>query len=225
MEHPFVWPGLSEPRVAWDAIGDLEPELDLPELKGKWATLLPTVPEGQNYLWHTDRGGGEQLFGYRTRYWSFLLKLAKDQPSWTLPAHPGPSTGPFHWDNRPLSVRELLRLQSFPADWMVEGTRVEQVRQVGNATPPLLAEAIGRSVAAHIAGVATPADDRTLEIPMCRPIPPAHRVKPLPASYRTLIGYHADHPGHGLGPGATQNKSQVESPSRQSDERSTQYTT
>ena len=61
-------------RTAWDAIGDLPLMLNEPSLKvgGKWAGLLPTIPEGQNYLWHTNRRGGSQLFGWRTRYWSFL---------------------------------------------------------------------------------------------------------------------------------------------------------
>ena len=90
-----------------------------PKAAGKWAGLLPTIPEGENYLFHTRLGGGRPLFGYRTRYWSFLLKLAKDEPSWTLQAHPGPATGPFHWANRPLTVQEMLRLQSSqqPGEW------------------------------------------------------------------------------------------------------------
>lgn len=202
-EQPFDWPDVvADEVVAWDAIGGLD-EPDPPKLKGKWAGLLPTIPEGENYLWHTDRGGGSRLFGYRTRYWSFLLKLAKDKPSWTLPAHPGPSTGPFHWDNRPLSIRELLRLQSFPTDWIVEGaTRIEQVRQVGNATPPLLGEAIGRSVAAHVRGEPLPDAPLTLAISRRRPVPPATLAKPLPASFMSLVGDHPDHPGHGKGPGA-----------------------
>ncbi|MGH9046082.1 MAG: DNA cytosine methyltransferase, partial [Acidimicrobiales bacterium] len=150
----FRWPKpthADSPATAWDAIGDLELEdEEIPEPIGKWAALLPSIPEGQNYLWHTDRGGGEPIFGYRTRFWSFLLKLKKSEPSWTLPAQPGPSTGPFHWDNRPLAVRELLRLQSFPNDWVVEGGYRSQVRQVGNATPPLLAEVVGRALAAQL---------------------------------------------------------------------------
>ncbi len=61
-----------ECRTAWDAIGDLEDD-DNPELRvtGKWASLLPTIPEGQNYLHHTERGEGLPLFGWRRRYWSF----------------------------------------------------------------------------------------------------------------------------------------------------------
>jgi DNA (cytosine-5)-methyltransferase 1 len=106
--------GLALPpyRTAWDAIGDLEDAGDLQDfhVRGKWADLLPSIPEGQNYQYHTERGGGLPLFGWRRRFWNFLLKLAKDQPSWTLTAQPGPATGPFHWKNRRLSARDSSAL-------------------------------------------------------------------------------------------------------------------
>ena len=110
---------LHEPyRTAWDAIGDLPEDPSDPSLEvgGKWGALLPSIPEGQNYLWHTNRGGGLRLFGWRTRYWSFLLKLAKSQPSWTIQAQPGSAIGPFHWRSRKLTTREMCRLQTFPDD-------------------------------------------------------------------------------------------------------------
>lgn len=197
----FDWPEATHadaPVTAWDAIGDVE--LDAPpKLVGKWSALLPTIPEGQNYLWHTDRGGGEPIFGYRTRFWSFLLKLKKNEPAWTVPAQPGPSTGPFHWDNRPLAVKELLRLQSFPSTWEVEGDFRDQVRQVGNATPPLLAEVIGRAIAGQLFRASFKGDlefgiDRAGEAPHAR------APKAVPAEFRPLIGFHAAHPGPGLGP-------------------------
>jgi DNA (cytosine-5)-methyltransferase 1 len=75
-------------RTTWDALADIEPDPgeDL-AVRGKWGDLLASIPEGHNYLWHTDRGGGKPLFG-RRRYWSFLLKLAKSRPSWTIQAQP-----------------------------------------------------------------------------------------------------------------------------------------
>jgi DNA (cytosine-5)-methyltransferase 1 len=144
----FSWPRpthTNRPTRAWDALSTVSPA-SIPKAAGRWADLLPSIPEGWNYLWHTDVGGGRRLFGYRTRYWSFLLKLAKQAPAWTLSAQPGPATGPFHWENRPLAIEELLKLQSFPANWNVFGPHREQVRQVGNATPPLLAEVIARAI-------------------------------------------------------------------------------
>ena len=131
-------------HTAWDALWDLDDD-DSPELKlrGKWADLLPSVPEGSNYLYFTDRGDGPSLFGWRRRYWNFLLKLAKDQPSWTLTAQPGPATGPFHWKKRRLSARELCRLQTMPDDYQVLGSLSSVQRQVGNAVPSALAETVG----------------------------------------------------------------------------------
>jgi len=104
--------------------------------------LLKSIPEGKNYLWHTPRGAGEPLFGWRTRYWSFLLKLSKGQPSWTIQAEPGPATGPFHWRNRLLSIQELVRLQTFPDEYEIVGSRRSAQMQVGNAVPPFLAEQV-----------------------------------------------------------------------------------
>lgn len=197
-----TWPRAThadDPMRAWDAIGELE-VVGPPKAVGKWADLLPSIPEGENYLWHTRGGGGRPLFGYRTRFWSFLLKLAKDQPSWTLPAQPGPSTGPFHWDNRPLTVPELLRLQSFDADWIVEGGHREQVRQVGNATPPRLAEVMSRAIATTYFGMSYKGQRLHHYIARAESVPEPSPVKPVPVEYLKLEGDHADHPGTGKGP-------------------------
>ncbi len=166
---------------------------------GKWADLLPSIPEGENYLWHTNRGGGEPIFGYRTRYWSFLLKLSRDLPSWTLAASPGPMTGPFHWDNRPLTPEEILRLQSFPVSWKLEGKLRDRIKQAGNATPPLLAEIVGRAIAEQVFGYAAQ-NELKLRIARLRKRPNRSKLKPVPLKYRQHIGNHADHAGAGKGP-------------------------
>ena len=101
---------------------------------------------GENYLWHTNRGGGVPLFGWRTRFWSFLLKLKKDQPSWTIQAQPGPATGPFHWCNRRLTAQELCRLQTFPDGLVFECGQNAVQRLLGNAVPSLLAEVLAREI-------------------------------------------------------------------------------
>ena len=132
------WPAATHrdrPVRAWDATRDVRPEA-VPAPSGQFAGLLPSVPEGMNYQYFTERGEGPALFGYRRRFWSFLLKLAKAEPAWTVPANPGPATGPFHWESRLLAPEEILQLQSFPSSWRLEGAYRVQVRQAGNATPP-----------------------------------------------------------------------------------------
>lgn len=47
---------------------------------------------------------------------------------------------------RRLTVAECAALQSFPPEWPWQGTKTEQYRQVGNACPPPMIEAIGRAV-------------------------------------------------------------------------------
>ena len=187
-------------RTAWDALWDVvpEPHEDL-SMRGKWADLLPSIPEGKNYLHHTERGQGERLFGWRRRYWSFLLKLAKDRPSWTIQAQPGPATGPFHWDNRLLSHRELCRLQTFPDRVEITGNRGAIQRQVGNAVPSLLAEVIAREVGAQLLGVRSMRGQPVLLRPSAGKPPAPRRAAPVPAKYRSLIGRHEDHPGTGKG--------------------------
>jgi DNA (cytosine-5)-methyltransferase 1 len=193
--------GLQPYRTAWDALGDLPQDSNDPSLAmtGKWADLLPTIPEGCNYLWHTPRGGGLPLFGWRTRYWNFLLKLAKDQPAWTIQAQPGPATGPFHWRSRKLSVAELGRLQTFPDGLVYDCSRGEAQRLVGNAVPSALAEVLALEIRRQL--LASPAASKIPSLTPSARKPPTEpeATAVVPIKYRGLIGAHSDHPGTGKG--------------------------
>lgn len=188
--------------TAWDALRSIElndKEADELRVRGKWAELLPSIPEGENYLWHTERGGGEPLFGWRRRYWSFLLKLAKNAPSWTIQAQPGPATGPFHWDNRRLSVREMARLQTFPEDVQVVGSYSDAHRQLGNAVPSLLAEVLARNIAKQLLGISTKGRLKLAVAAAKGDTPPPQRASDVPRKYLALRGEHDAHPGTGKG--------------------------
>ena len=175
-------------RTAWDAIGDLDDpsEAAYPsKVGGSWGALLPSIPEGKNYLWHTNRGGGKDLFGWRTRYWSFLLKLSKDMPSWTIQAQPGTAIGPFHWKNRRLTMREMARLQTFPDDVKVLGGNSNVQRQIGNAVPSLLAEVLGKALMEQYFGVDVE-DDLILLPPKRLPLPAPEPISPVPSQYSAV---------------------------------------
>ena len=187
-------------RTAWDALGDLPEPNDLGGLKigGKWGDLLPSIPEGENYLWHTDRGGGSPLFGWRTRYWSFLLKLSKRLPSWTVQAQPGSAIGPFHWRNRRLSFHEMCRLHTFPDGLSIECGRTEMQRQLGNAVPSLIAEIFAREIRAQLLDCPLRTPLRLLP-PRRLDVPAPEKLAKLPSKYRQYIGDHEAHPGEGKG--------------------------
>jgi DNA (cytosine-5)-methyltransferase 1 len=145
-----------------DAIGDLEDRADLAErdelVNGQYGALLPDIPPGDNYLYYTDkRGYPEPKFRWRSRYWTFLLKLDPERPSTTIQSQPGPYVGPFHWNSRRLRQLETKRLQTFPDDYIVvaKGRRSWQ-HQLGNAVPPLLAEIVAGPLGDSLSGRRAP---------------------------------------------------------------------
>ncbi len=186
-------------RSAWDALEHIAAPEDLSSLKlrGKWAPLLATIPPGENYLWHTPRGGGKPIFGWRTRFWNFLLKLNPRLPSWTLTANPGSAAGPFHWDNRRLSLEELAALQTLPRKLDFSKVKyTDGVRLIGNAVPTMLAETLAREINVQLLGeqhVEVEQRSRAGSAPF---LPSLARVPTRFVPKRAP----ADHPGEGLGP-------------------------
>lgn len=141
-------------KKPWVTCGDVMSDLDydLPEDKDRQAgskdkDLLKLIPPGENYLYLTaKRGYPDPKFKWRSRYWSFLLKLSPDKPSWTIQASFSNNMGPFHWKNRFLRINEIKRLQTFDDDYELSGNFREQWRQVGNAVPVKLAQTIAEAI-------------------------------------------------------------------------------
>jgi DNA (cytosine-5)-methyltransferase 1 len=123
------------------------------EVKGRYGHLLPDIPPGENYLHYTEeRGHSRPLFKWRSRYWTFLLKLDPERPASTIQGQPGPYVGPFHWENRRLRGPELKRLQAFPDDFDLVGSRRSIQLQVGNSVPPPLGAVVGTAVREQLKG-------------------------------------------------------------------------
>lgn len=132
------------------AIGDLD--YDLPEdvnrqAGAKHKDLLKLIPPGENYLYLTaERGYPDPKFKWRSRYWSFLLKLSPNRPSWTIQATWSDNMGPFHWKNRYLRISEIKRIQTFDDNYEFTGCFGDQWRQVGNAVPVKMAEVMATAI-------------------------------------------------------------------------------
>lgn len=98
-------------------------------------STIALVPDGGNY-----KDLPEHLKNIRKRNIAWT-RFGSFKPSNTI------DTGHrhhFHYKfNRIPTVRESARLQSFPDDFIFYGSKTSQYKQVGNAVPPILAEAIG----------------------------------------------------------------------------------
>ena len=84
----------------------------------------------------------------------FYRRLAWDKPSPTLVTHPAmPATDLAHPEkDRPLSVQEYKKIQEFPDNWHIAGSLIDQYRQIGNAVPCSLGEAVGKLIVSCLKG-------------------------------------------------------------------------
>lgn len=153
-EETHADPKKNTDKKPWVTCGDVIGEFDgITEIEkeqrpgAKDYELLCEIPAGDNYLYFTEkRGYPEPKFKWKSRYWTFLLKLTPDRPSWTIQASFSNNQGPFHWRNRFLRIEELKRIQTFPDDYFFAGEMKEQWRQIGNAVPVLMAKTLAEKI-------------------------------------------------------------------------------
>jgi len=99
---------------------------------------------------------GGKLSDILQTFGSTYRRLDPDKPSPTV-TRSGYRDFIHPYEDRMLTVRELACLQSFPTDWEFTGTRLDsysskrevsmtQFGQVGNAVPPILANALANSI-------------------------------------------------------------------------------
>jgi DNA (cytosine-5)-methyltransferase 1 len=121
------------------------------------ARILSRVPPGHNWRWFRDHpdygkefaaqlmGGAWEADGGRV---GFFRRLTWDKPSPTLPTSPiQKSTCLCHPEaTRPLSVQEYAAIQQFPPTYQFAGSTHQKYKQIGNAVPVGLGNAIGRAL-------------------------------------------------------------------------------
>ena len=113
--------------------------------------ILSNIPEGGYWrdldddLQREYMGGSYFLGGGKT---GMARRLAWDEPSLTLTTAPAQKqTERCHpSETRPLTVREYARIQTFPDEWEFCGSISSQYKQIGNAVPVNMAQALGRSL-------------------------------------------------------------------------------
>src|SRR6266571_7422970 len=137
----FCWPAPTRKMITvGEAIGDLMAARGwggAAQWCQKANNIAPTLVGG------SKKHGGPDLGPTRARkQWAMIgvdgLGLA-DEP-------PGPEQ-PVHFMPR-LTVRMAARIQAFPDSWIFSGGKTAAYRQVGNAFPPPVAQALGDAIRA-----------------------------------------------------------------------------
>ncbi|WP_295820276.1 DNA cytosine methyltransferase [uncultured Deinococcus sp.] len=151
--------GLPRWRTLRDALAGLDdPEPQFQPYSEARLQYLRVVPEGGNWrslpaeLIPAAMGGAYTSGGGKV---GFYRRLSWDRPSPTVTTSPAQkATDMCHPTlHRPISVREAARLQGFPDDWVFCGSVSDQYRQIGNAVPVGLGQAIGTALMETVRGV------------------------------------------------------------------------
>jgi DNA (cytosine-5)-methyltransferase 1 len=141
-----------------DAVSDLKninhEHLNFPENRIKYYKMLQPGEYWKNLPIELQKEALGKSFYAGGGKTGFLRRLDWDKPSPTLVTHPAmPATDLAHpVENRPLSIQEYKRIQQFPDDWVICGSLLDQYKQIGNAVPTGLGEAIGKLILNHVGG-------------------------------------------------------------------------
>lgn len=156
-------------------IGDMEHRTDLhyTELRKRSLPYMKILKEGQNWrnlpedMAMQAMGKAYFLSGGKT---GFLRRLKFDEPSPTLVTSPTmPATLLCHPTQlRPLSIEEYARIQQFPDSWTFNGPLETIYKQIGNAVPVGLGQAVGQQIMRFINGQTSANEEARNKIPYSR---------------------------------------------------------
>lgn len=156
-------------------IGDMEHRTDLhyTELRKRSLPYMKILKEGQN--WHNlpedmaMQAMGKAYF-LSVGKTGFLRRLKFDEPSPTLVTSPTmPATLLCHPTQlRLLSIEEYARIQQFPDSWTFNGRLETIYKQIGNAVPVGLGQAVGQQIMRFINGQTSANEEARNKIPYSR---------------------------------------------------------
>jgi site-specific DNA-cytosine methylase len=105
---------------------------------GNWKNIPTSIPSKR--LEQIRKSGGRTtLYG----------RLSWNKPSYTVTTYfnrPGNGMYIHPSEDRVISAREAARLQSFPDDFIFNGSKTSFCKQIGNAVPPLLAYSVAKKI-------------------------------------------------------------------------------
>lgn len=132
---------LEEPPIPEDAKNN-----ELTKQSPAVVARLKYIPPGQN-AWYEGIPEELRLNVKGARLSQIYKRLNPDKPAYTITGSGGGGTHGYHWkENRSLTNRERARLQTFPDDFIFEGSKESVRRQIGMAVPPKAAKIIIEAV-------------------------------------------------------------------------------
>lgn len=133
---------------------------DMPRHTQKVIDMLRSIPAGEN-AWYEGIPEDLRLNVKGARMSQIYKRLHPDQPSYTVTGSGGGGTHVYHWsDPRALTNRERARLQTFPDDFVFEGSKEQIRQQIGMAVPPLAAQIIVEAILKTFARIPYATDPR-----------------------------------------------------------------
>jgi DNA (cytosine-5)-methyltransferase 1 len=151
LDMPWIFPRMNRPIIPlYRALANIG-ESSSAQFSAAKKEVMKQVPEGGNWrnldveLQKKYLGASYNQSGGKT---GMARRLSRYEPSLTLTCAPSQKqTERGHpTENRPLSIREYARIQTFPDEWIFAGSLQSQYRQIGNAVPVNLAYHLGHAV-------------------------------------------------------------------------------
>lgn len=139
---------IENPPITADA-----PNNDLTSQSKVVVERLKYIPAGEN-AWFGGIPEHLQLKVKGAKLSQIYKRLHPAKPSYTITGSGGGGTHGYHWsENRALTNRERARIQTFPDNFVFEGSKESVRKQIGMAVPPKAAQSIIEAVLKTFAGI------------------------------------------------------------------------